>query len=110
MIKNIKNIVSIFLVLIFLMPIATKFFDAFFHHHHDVCFSNTDISCFHEYHKKCPILNFELSFYSLVKQFKKTQKVKYCDAFKIDYFFVYSCNHSKFSFLLRAPPIFTNII
>ena len=92
------------------MPMTTKLFDGLFHHHdHFICTAKHEHH-FHEYHEKCLIPNFELSLYSIEKQFFKTQKVYYSVELTINYFFVYCCNNSKHSFLLRAPPVFTNTI
>ncbi len=110
MTKTLRNIVSISLVLIFIIPITTKFLDGLFHHHgHFFCTAKHE-QHFHAFHEKCPVPNFELALYSLEKQFKVRQKVQPGDELIINYFFVYSYNHSKYSFLLRAPPVFTNTI
>jgi hypothetical protein len=110
MTKKLKHIISISLVFIFLTPMTVKFFDGFFHHHdHFGCTAKNE-KHFHEHHEKCPIPSFELSFFSTEKQIQTTQKHYFCLEINDIYNFVYCCNNSKYSFLLRAPPVFTNSI
>lgn len=110
MINKLKKIISLTLVFIFMTPMTIKLFDGLFHHHdHFHCTAEND-KCFHEHHKKCPILNFELSLFSVEKHIQTTQKHHYSVKLNDNYNFVYCCNNSKYSFLLRAPPIFTGKI
>ncbi len=107
MTKKLKNIISITLVFIFLAPMTIKLFDGLFHHHdHFYCTAKNE-KHFHEYHKKCPIPSFELSLFSVEKHIQTTQKHFYRIELNDNYNFVYCCNNSKYSFLLRAPPIYT---
>jgi len=110
MIRKIKNIISISLVFILLTPMSVKFFDGFFHHHdHFICTAKHEHH-FHEHHKKCPIPGFEFSLYSLNKIILETQKTFYCVGVNINNTSKYCNSKSKYSFLLRAPPVFANSI
>jgi hypothetical protein len=91
-------------------PMAVKLLDGLFHHHdHFHCTAKNE-KHFHEHHKKCPIPSFELSFFSVKKHIQTTQKHFYRLERNINYNFVIRCNNSKYSFLLRAPPISTGKI
>ena len=105
-----KYTISISLVIILLLPMTIKLLDGFFHHHdHFNCTAKNE-KHFHRYHEKCPIPSFELSFFSVEKQTQTTQKLD-CDIEQNNiYNFTPCCNNSKYSFLLRAPPIFTGKI
>lgn len=105
MTKKLKNIVLILMVLIFITPTTVKLFDGLFHHHDPMILSVKDENHFQEHHKTCPIPNFELSFYSTQKLLSENQKVFYAVDFLINYVPDYYLNNSKYSFLLRAPPI-----
>jgi hypothetical protein len=106
--SKIKNTISISLVIVFLLPMTTKLFDGLFHHHDHFSCTAKNEKHFHEHHKKCPIPNFELSFFSIEKQIHTTQKYYFSVEINDLYNFVNSCNNLKYSFLLRAPPIFTD--
>ena len=83
-----------------------KLVDGLFHHHdHFHCTAKNE-KHFHEHHEKCPIPNFELSLFSTVKKIQTTQKHYFSVGINDIYKFVYCFNNSKYSFLLRAPPIF----
>ena len=108
MTKKLKNIISITLVFIFLIPMTIKLLDGAFHHHeHFHCTAKTE-KHFHKYHEKCPIPGFELSFFSVEKFFQTLQKHDFCVEQSDIYNFTPCCNYSEYSFLLRAPPIFTD--
>ena len=108
MTKKLKDIISILLVFIFLMPMTIKLIDGLFHHHdHFICTAKHEHH-FHEHHDKCSIPDFEFSLYSLNKIILETQKTFYCDRLTINYTSNYCCSKLKYSFLLRAPPVFTN--
>ena len=110
MIKEFKNTVSITLVFVFLTPMAIKLVDGLFHHHdHFHCTAKNETH-FHEHDEKCPIPSFELSFFSIEKHIQKIQRHNYYVKQNDNYNFVYCCYSSKYSFLLRAPPIFTSKI
>ncbi|NQU85803.1 MAG: hypothetical protein HQ541_08590 [Mariniphaga sp.] len=110
MTKKLKHIISISLVFIFLMPMTIKLLDSQFHHHsHFICTAKNE-KHFHEHHEKCPILSFELSFFSTEKHIQTTQKHYLSVEYNANYSFEYCCNNSNYSFLLRAPPNFTEIL
>ena len=110
MTKKLKNIISITLVFIFLAPMTIKLLDGLFHHHdHFHCTAKNE-KHFHKYHDKCPIPSFEFFFFLVKKHIQTTQKHFYRVELNDNYNFVYCCNNSKYSFLLRAPPIFTGKI
>lgn len=110
MIKKLKNIISISLVIVFLMPMTIKILDGLFHHHdHFICTAKNE-KHFHEHHEKCQIPGFELSFFSVEKHIQTTEKTYFCVEQNGKYCFVFCCNNSKYSFLLRAPPIFSDKI
>ena len=107
MTKKLKNIISLTLVFILMFPMTIKLLDGFFHHHdHFLCTAKNE-KHFHEHHKKCPILDFELTLFLVEKHIPTTQKHQYSVELKDNYNFVYCCNNSKYSFLLRAPPFLT---
>ncbi len=105
MIKKTKKIVSLLMVFVFIIPLTVKSLDSFFHDHHHSK-HNSKFECqFHDYHKKCPILNFELSLSLLITTIVEIAKTYYCDEFIINYTSDYYCKKLKYSFLLRAPPL-----
>jgi len=106
MTKKLKNIISITLVFIFLAPITIKLLDGFFHHHDHFRCTAINEKHFHEHHKKCLILSYEFTFFSIEKHKQTTQKHCYSKELNYNYNFVYYCYNSKYSFLLRAPPNF----
>lgn len=108
MLRRLKHTVAVSLVIILFLPMTIKLLDTLFHHHdHFVCTAKNE-KHFHKHHSKCPLADFELSFFPLVKQEQTTQKCSYCVEIKEIYNQVFFCNKSKYSFLLRAPPVFTN--
>jgi len=58
MTKKFKNIISITLVFVFLIPITIKLLDGLFHHHNHFHCTVKKEKQFHEYHEKCPIPEF----------------------------------------------------
>jgi hypothetical protein len=106
MIAKFKNTISISLVIILLLPMTAKLIDGLFHHHdHFDCIAKNE-KHFHEHHEKCPIPSFDLSFFSVEKQIQTTQKIDFGVEQNDVYNFTSCCNNSRYSFLLRAPPIF----
>ncbi|MFW6275693.1 MAG: hypothetical protein ACOC2M_03570 [bacterium] len=108
--RKVKHTISISLVIVFLLPMTIKVFDGLFHHHdHFHCTAKNE-KHFHTYHKKCPVPYFELSFFAIEKHFHNKEYQEFeeeqCEA----YSFRPCCNNSKYSFLLRAPPTFTDKI
>ena len=99
--KKIKNIASLLLLLVFLLPTIVKF-----EHHHKLLSidlknekNNTAVQ------NNCPICNFEFSiFISNVNNFRG-QNQYFIDTYFTNYNSRYNSNLSQFSFLLRAPPV-----
>jgi len=110
MTEKLKNIISLTLVFIFMTPMTIKLFDGLFHHHNHFHCTAKNEKHFHEHHEKCPIPSFELSFFSVEKHIQTTQKHIYCVEYIDNYSFEYCCKKLEYSFLLRAPPIFTSKI
>jgi hypothetical protein len=101
MIRKFKNIASLLLLLVFLLPSIVKLEH---HHEHFECKAKNE-KHLHVFHEKCAVCNFEFSVFSSDFEnivFQKEQPVaKYCNNYR-------SVNYStlsKYSFLLRAPPI-----
>jgi hypothetical protein len=110
MVRKIRNTISVSLVIIFLMPMSIKLLDGLFHHHVHLICTAKDERHLHEHHEKCPIPGYEFSLYTLNKILIETQKAFYCDGLTINYTSNYCNSKSKYSFLFRAPPVFTNNI
>lgn len=105
-----KNIFSLTLVFIFMTPMTIKLVDGFSHHHdHFHCTAKNE-KHFHGHQEKCPIPSFELAFFSIEQHIQTTQKHLYRLELNDNYNFAYCSNNSKYSFLLRAPPIYTDRI
>lgn len=104
--KKIKNITSLLLLVVFLFPSIVKLEH---HHEHFKCKAKNE-KHYHVYHEKCAICSFEFSIFSSdIKNvdFQKEQPLsKYCN----NYNSVNYSTLSNYSFLLRAPPIFTKRI
>jgi len=110
MTKKLKNIISLTLVFILIIPMTIKLLDGLFHHHdHFHCTAKNE-KHFYEHHEKCPIPSFELSFFSVEKHIQTTQKHFYRVELNDNYNFVYYCTNSNYSFLLRASLEFTDKI
>ena len=100
MIRKFKNIISLFLLLVFILPSIIKLEH---HHAHFECKAKNE-KHFHECHEKCAICSFEFSVFSSdYKKFilpKEQPVAKFCNNYR-------SVNYSslsKYSFSLRAPP------
>ncbi len=104
MTKKLRNIIALILVFVFMTPAAVKFFDGFLHQHDHFHCTVKNEAHFHEYHKKCPIPNYKLSFFSVEKHIQPVQRLFFLEEVIDNYNFIYHCNNLKYSFLLRAPP------
>ena len=104
MLRQLKNITSILLLLVFLFPTIVI---SEHHHEHFVCKAKNE-KHFHELHDKCAICSFEFSIYTSVKEEIVLQKDKPLVYYYSNYNSPYFYNHSAYSFLLRAPPIYTS--
>lgn len=100
MIIKFKNITSLILLLVFLLPSIVKL-----DHHHDsfVCKAKKE-KHYHVFHDKCSVCNFEFSVFSTEPENILLQKELPADKFCNNYRSVNYTNFSKYSFLLRAPP------
>jgi len=101
MTRKFKNITSLGLLLVFLMPSIVKLEH---HHEHEICGDNTgDHRAF--FHEKCLTCSFEFSVFTEdIEKFdfrKEDQSTPYCN----NYQSVFFSNLPHFSFLLRAPPL-----
>ena len=103
--KKLKYIISVSLVFILLTPMTIKLIDSTFHHHDYFSCAGKNVKHFHQYHETCPISGIELSLYSLNKIIDVTQKIIHGDHLIINYISTYFYCQSKYSFLLRAPPL-----
>jgi hypothetical protein len=98
--RKFKNITSLLLLLVFILPSIVKLEH---HHEHFECKAKNE-KHYHVFHEKCAVCNFEFSVFS--SDFKnivlpKEQPVaQYCN----NYSSVNYSTLSKHSFLLRAPP------
>ena len=101
---RLKHIISLFLAFALLAPNVV-----ILEHHHDhfVCHAKNE-KHFHVHHEKCLVCSFEFSLYSLGNKVAAPSKIDhnsgYNNNYRQDYFF----SNSKYSFLLRAPPTFTD--
>jgi hypothetical protein len=106
MIRKFKNITSLLLLLVFLLPSIVKL-----EHHHVLLVSKaTNGKHLQIQHDKCVICNFEFSVFLSGTGDIDYQKEKPLEYFCNNYDSEYFSNLSQFSFLLRAPPILTNNI
>ena len=106
MIQKFKHIISFFMVLTMLMPTILKLEH---HHEHFVCNAKNE-KHFHNYHEKCAVCSFEFSFFLSDKINNYSVKDKETDNYNRRLIVSFFSNLSKYSFLLRAPPVFTNFI
>ncbi len=104
-IKKFTNVIVLTLVIVFMVPVTVKLLDTFFHKHNYFHCSTTNDTHFHKYHKECPISSYKLSFFSIKKYIPTIQKYVYLKERNENYNFTCNCDYSKYSFLLRAPPI-----
>jgi hypothetical protein len=101
MIRRIKNIAPLLLMLVFLLPSIVKLE----HHHEYIECKVKNEKHYHVFHEKCAVCNFEFSVFSSdfenIVLPKQQPSAKYCNNYR-------SVNYStisKYSFLLRAPPL-----
>jgi len=101
MVVKFRNSIAILMVGLLLLPSIVKL-----EHHHDhfVCHAKNE-KHFQEHHEKCQICNFEFSVFSVSKiEFFHTTDELIGIYIAPCYKFFYS-DWSKYSFLLRAPPL-----
>ena len=100
MIRKFRNITSLLLLLVFLLPTVVKL-----EHRHQ--YFALDVK--NEQHNlalrsNCPICNFEFSIFISSFENFHLQNEKLSDVYLNNYNSRYNSNLSQFSFLLRAPP------
>lgn len=106
MTQKFKNIFSIILVLALLTPSVVKL-----EHHHKHFFCNAkNEKHFHELHEKCPVCSFEYSVFIPEKNNYSSTRAVLIGTRAIDFYSCFYSNSARYSFLLRAPPVFTNSI
>jgi hypothetical protein len=106
MFRKLKNIVSLLLLLVFLLPSIVKLE----HHHEHFEYKASNEKHSHILHDKCIICNFEFPVFLFDFADFDFHKENPSEYFCNNYDSVYYSNFSQFSFLLRAPPLLTNRI
>ena len=106
MIKKLRNIFSLLMVLILFAPSIVRV-----EHHHEHFFCNAkNEKHFHNSHEKCAACNFEFSVFLTEKTDIAFAKDELIDHYK-DFSKLSHClNLSNYSFKLRGPPMFTNLV
>ena len=104
MIRKLKNITSLILLIVFLLPSIVKLEH---HHKHFICTAKNE-KHYHVLHEKCNICNFEFSVFSSDFENIDLQKEKPLDKYCNNYSSINYSTLSEYSFLLRAPPVFIN--
>ena len=94
------------MVLILLTPSIVKLEH---HHEHFFCHATTE-KHLHNYHEICPICNFEFSIVLFSKAIISFTKLELVAIYINRYTGGHFTNRPQYSFLLRAPPSFTNDI
>jgi hypothetical protein len=101
MIRNLKNIASLLLLLVFILPSIVKLE----HHHERIDCQAKNEKHFHEFHEKCAVCSFEFSIFSAdvenIALPKEQPVARYCNNYRS----VTYSTFTKYSFLLRAPPL-----
>jgi hypothetical protein len=100
MIRKIKNITSLLLLLVFLLPSIVKLEH---HHEHFNCHAENE-KHLHNFHEKCAVCSFEFSDFSSDIEIIDTVNEKPLDNYSNSYSSIYYSTLSQYSFLLRAPP------
>lgn len=94
------------MVLVLFMPSIVKLDH---HHEHFFCTAKGE-KHFHTYHEKCAVCSFEFSVFFPEKINIDSKKDKVIDNYNSCINIYHNSNLSKYSFLLRGPPVFTNTI
>jgi hypothetical protein len=101
MIRRFKNITSLQLLLVFLLPSVVKLE----HHHEQFECKAKNEKHYHSLHKRCVICNFEFSIFLSRSGNINLQKENPLDHYSNNYNSRYYYNLSQFSFSLRGPPV-----
>jgi hypothetical protein len=98
--RKFKNITSLLLLFVFLLPSVVKLE----HHHQHFLYKAENENFSHFLYQKCGICNFEffvfLSDFGNIDLHDEKPLTNYCN----NYYCSYYSNLSQFSYLLRAPP------
>jgi hypothetical protein len=106
MVRKYTNIISLFLLVSFIMPAITR---VFHHHDHKLYKTNTEKNL-QAYHAQCAVCSFEFSTFLSEKINTAFEKVEFADNYNCCLNLFHFSDLSKFSFLLRGPPVFANNI
>ena len=101
MIRKFKNSIVFLVLLVFLLPTIVKLEH---HHEHFICHAKNERH-FHVSVDKCEICNFEFSISISDVECSDLQIETTIDRYTNSYNFLSSLDFSKYSFLLRAPPV-----
>jgi hypothetical protein len=101
MIKKYKRAISLFLMMAFLLPSIVKFE----HHHPHFEFKDTSKKQFHAFQEKCSICTFEFAVFLNDVNLIELHKEKPTGFYFNNYYSQYNFSFSRYSFLLRAPPV-----
>ena len=99
--RKLKNIISILLLLALMMPAIVKLEH---HHEHFECKAKNE-KHLHEEHEKCSVCSFEFSVFASDASCINFEKEKHSDKYCNNYSSINYSTQSKYSFLLRAPPV-----
>lgn len=100
--RKFKNITSLLLLVVFLLPTLVKL-------GHEYKLITNDLKNEmhnHALQNKCPICNFEFSIFISNSEFIPLQYHNFLDSYFNNYNSRYNSNLSQFTLLLRAPPVF----
>jgi len=97
---KLKNIISLFLLLVFLTPSIVKLE----HHHEHIFHKTTNEKHFNLFHEKCAICSFEFSVFLTIIKRVSLQKENPVDRYCNNYQPVFVSALTSSSLLLRAPP------
>lgn len=96
-----KNIISLLLLLVFLLPTIVKLEH---HHQHYFCQPQNEKQ-FRVFQDKCVICNFEFSVFISATENIELQNDIPIDSYRNHYKSLSISNLSQYSFALRAPPV-----
>jgi wobble nucleotide-excising tRNase len=99
--RRFKNITSLLLLLVFLLPSIVKLEH---HHEHFECKAKNE-KHYHSLHERCVICDFEFSVFLSRSENIDLQKENPLDNYSNNYKSRYYSNLFLFSFSLRGPPV-----
>jgi hypothetical protein len=98
--RKLKNLTSLLLLLVFLLPTVVKLE----HHHEHFVYKVKNEKDSHVFYGKCGICNFEFFVFLSDIENIDLQNEKPLTNYRNNYYCLYYTNLSQFSYLLRAPP------